>query len=44
MSKGSRWRKTDYKKYFENFDKIKSSNRKIYKEKVKSKGKTTYKY
>lgn len=44
MSKGSNWRKTDYKKYFDNFDNIKKSKKSNAKEEIKSKSKTTYKY
>jgi hypothetical protein len=44
MGKGSRWRKTDYKKYFENWDNIKKSKREKAKEEVKTKSKTIYKY
>ena len=44
MGKGSRWRKTDFKKYFINWEKIKKTNAIIYKEKTNKNGKTTYKY
>jgi len=44
MSKGSKWRKTDYKRYFENWESIKPSKKKNYKEKIENKGKTTFKY
>lgn len=45
MGKGSRWRKTDFKKYFENWKGIKkNSNSQTYKDKVQKLGKTTYKY
>ena len=44
MSKGCKWRKTDYKKFFDNFDNIKKSKKSAAKEEIKSKSKTTYKY
>ena len=46
MGKGSKWRETDYKKYYENWEKIKLSKNKVSEgvEVVKKKGKTTYKY
>ena len=44
MGKGSKWRKTDFKKFFNNFDSIKPANKKLHKEEVKKAGKTTYKY
>jgi len=44
MGKGSAWRKTDFKKFFENMDGIKKSKVKRSKEETKNKGKTTYKY
>lgn len=44
MGKGSQWRKTDFKKYFDNIKDIKKSKTKNYKEEIKTKSKTTYKY
>lgn len=45
MSKGSKWRKTDFKKYFENWTGIKNKSKsKTHKEEIKKTGKTTYKY
>lgn len=44
MGKGSKWRNTDFKKYFDNFDKIKKSKKIEHKEKTEKNGKTTYKY
>ena len=44
MGKGSKWRETDFKKYYENWSSIKKSKTKKHKEEIKSKGKTTYKY
>jgi hypothetical protein len=46
MGKGSMWRKTDYKKYHENWEKIKTDSKKetSAKEVKKKNGKTTYKY
>lgn len=44
--KGDKWRKTDFKKYFENFPTLKKTNLKEDKEKdfVKCKNKITKKY
>lgn len=45
MSKGSKSRTSDYKKYFKNWDNIKkSSSSNSYKSKEEKRGKTTYKY
>lgn len=44
MGKGSKWRKTDFRKFFTNFDNIKKSKKTSAKEEIKSKSKTTYKY
>lgn len=44
MGKGSKWRKTDFKKYFENWKNIKKSKTNSHKEEVKKDSKTTYKY
>jgi len=44
MGKGSKWRKTDFKKYFENWNSIKKSKKINDKEGVKKNGKTTFKY
>jgi hypothetical protein len=44
MGKGSKWRETNFKKYFDNWKDIKKSKKKLHKEQVKSKNKTTYKY
>jgi len=49
MGKGSKWRETDYKKYYENWENIKSvkpgdkSNKKNIEVVIKNR-KTTYKY
>jgi hypothetical protein len=44
MGKGSKWRKTDFSKYFENWNTIKKTKNKRHKEEIKKQGKTTYKY
>lgn len=44
MGKGSQWRKTDYKKFFDNFDGIKKSKQSSAKQVIRTKSKTTYKY
>lgn len=47
MSKGDKWRKTDYKNFFSNFDniKFKRKNKKTEETVVEvKKNKTTYKY
>ena len=45
MGKGSKWRKTDFKKYFENWSNISRKSDKIhYKKKQVKQGKTTYNY
>ena len=47
MGKGSKWRETDYKKYFDNWEKIEKKDKKekeIIKSKTTKKGKTTYVY
>jgi len=46
MGKGSKWRETDYKKYYENWEKIKSSkeNNTVKEQITKKNGKTTYNY
>lgn len=44
MGKGSKWRETDFKKYFENWNNIKKSKKSISKESVKKNGRTTFKY
>jgi hypothetical protein len=44
MGKGSSWRKTDFKKYFENWKDIKKSKTSKVKEEIKTKSKTTFKY
>lgn len=46
MGKGDKWRKTDYKNFFENFDNIKFKKNKKSNDvkEVKTKNKTTYKY
>jgi hypothetical protein len=49
MGKGSAWRKTDYKNFFNNFDSIKFKKKKDSVEEnkevvKKKKNKTTYKY
>jgi len=45
MSKGDKWRKTDYKKFFDNFNQIKFKKPKdSSKSEIKKQGKTTYKY
>lgn len=44
MGKGSKWRKTDFKKFFLNFDNIKKTKTSPVKEEIKKKSKTTYKY
>ena len=47
MGKGSKWRETDYKKYYENWEKIKpvkSSNTEEKSQPIKKNGKTTYNY
>lgn len=42
--KGDKWRKTDFKKYFENFDEIKKSEKSNLVEVKRVKGKVTYVY
>lgn len=44
MGKGSKWRNTDFKKYFKNWNGIKPSKTKNHKEEIKKENKTTYKY
>jgi hypothetical protein len=47
MGKGDKWRKTDFKNFFENFANIKfkkKNNSSEKKEGIRVKGKTTYKY
>lgn len=44
MGKGDKWRKTDYKNYFSNFDNIKFKKKKDSQKEEKKKNKTTYKY
>jgi hypothetical protein len=44
MGKGSKWRKTDFKKYFDNFDKIKKKKSSAKKGVTVSQSKITYKY
>jgi hypothetical protein len=47
MSKGDKWRKTDFKNFYDNFDGIKFKKKKETSSEVevkKAKGKTTYKY
>lgn len=42
--KGDKWRKTDYKNYYKNWENIKPKKEVRAKEIIKSKNKTTYKY
>jgi hypothetical protein len=44
MGKGSKWRNTDFKKFFHNFDQIKKNKKTQHKEKTEKNGKTTYRY
>jgi hypothetical protein len=44
MSKGDKWRKTDYKNYFSNFENIKFKKKTTANKEQKKKNKTTYKY
>jgi hypothetical protein len=47
MSKGDKWRKTDYKNFYNNFDNISFKKKKTEitdKEVIKKKNKTTIKY
>lgn len=46
MGKGSKWRKTDYRSFFDNFDNIKFKKKKSddSKNTIVKKNKTTYKY
>lgn len=51
MSKGDKWRKTDFKNFFDNFNEIKFKRKKTSKTgddvvptAITKKGKTTYKY
>jgi len=42
--KGDKWRKTDFKKYFDNWEKVKTKKEKDYNGFVKNKNKITKKY
>jgi hypothetical protein len=46
MGKGSKWRETDYKKYYSNWESIKKKkdNKDTFKEVTVKKGKKTYTY
>ena len=48
MGKGSKWRETDFNKYYSNWEKIKTNSKDNvkpdYKEVTKKNGKSTYKY